>query len=133
MSLILPLRFCHPLQNKTISGKLRGPYFSKKLVLSTEEERLQIATGFENRWDFPNCIGAMDGKDIVIQAPKKEGSVYFNYKGNHSIALLALIGPGYRVIYFDVGSNGRISDGGVFNNRRMSECHESNSSNVPVP
>lgn len=75
----------------------------------------------------------MDGKHIVIQAPKKEGSVYFNYKGTHSIVLLALIGPDYRVLYFDAGTNGRVSDVGVFNNCKLSECLESNTLTLPAP
>lgn len=75
----------------------------------------------------------MDGKHVVIQAPKKEGSVYFNYKGTHSIVLLALIGPNYEIIYFDVGCNGRISDGGVYNNSELSKCLEQNTLHLPSP
>lgn len=75
----------------------------------------------------------MDGKHVVIQAPKKEGSVYFNYKGTHSIVLLALIGPNYEIIYFDVGCNGRISDGGVYNNCALSKCLQQNTLHFPSP
>lgn len=27
----------------------------------------RIAKTFEEKWDFPNCIGAIDGKHIIIQ------------------------------------------------------------------
>ena len=35
--------------------------------------------GFCTKWNFPNCIGAIDGKHVVMQAPNKSGSLY--YKG----------------------------------------------------
>lgn len=49
----------------------------------TEEEWLHIAHQFEVKWNFPNCIGALDGKHINIKAPKHSGSLYYNYKGLH--------------------------------------------------
>ena len=35
------------------------------------EEWENIATELETHWNFPNCLGAMDGKQIVIKQPKK--------------------------------------------------------------
>ena len=35
-------------------------------VPSSPEEWLTVAEKFESRWQFPNCIGAMDGKHIVM-------------------------------------------------------------------
>jgi len=45
-----------------------------------------IASGFENRANFPNCIGAVDGIHIRIICPLNSGSMYFNYKGYNSIS-----------------------------------------------
>jgi len=33
----------------------------------TEEDWLDIAADFENQCNFPHCIGAIDGKHIIIQ------------------------------------------------------------------
>lgn len=50
-------------------------------VPSTEREWLDVARSFNDQWNFPHCLGAVDGKHIVIKAPANGGSVYYNYKG----------------------------------------------------
>lgn len=57
----------------------------------------------------------MDGKHIRIVPLPDSGAMYYNnYKNFYSIVLLALVGPNYEFIYVEVGKNGRMSDGGVF-------------------
>lgn len=94
-------------------------------------EWYDIAQQFQEKWNFPNCIGAIDGKHIVLQAPKNSGSHYFNYKGNHSIVLMALVDANYKFLYVDVGCNGRVSDGGVFGNCSLSRALEENILHIP--
>jgi hypothetical protein len=79
----------------------------------------EVSKTFETVWNLPHCVGALDGKDIVLQAPIKSGSDFFNYKSKFSIVLLALVDGNYNFIFADVGCQGRISVGGVFKNCKL--------------
>ena len=45
---------------------------------STEQEWKQISNDFEEIWNLPHCTGAIDGKHIATECPKKSESNYFN-------------------------------------------------------
>lgn len=81
---------------------------------STLEEWKRVAQEFWNKWNFPNCLGALDGKHIAIRQPACSGSLYFNYKHTFSIILLALVDAEYKFLFVDCGSQGRCSDAGVY-------------------
>ena len=51
-------------------------------VPNTPDEWDVVASEMECRWDFPHCLGAMDGKHVTIFAPARSGSLLFNYKKN---------------------------------------------------
>lgn len=90
---------------------------SLKAIYIPEPEEIkwkEIAKDFEEIWGFPHCLGALDGKHIQMRCPYNGGSSYHNYKGTHSIVLLALVDANYKFIMVDVGAFGRNSDGGTF-------------------
>ncbi|XP_031327719.1 protein ANTAGONIST OF LIKE HETEROCHROMATIN PROTEIN 1-like isoform X2 [Photinus pyralis] len=111
-----------------IYNNLKNQYLK---MPTTTQEWLKIANEFEERWNLPHVLGALDGKHVVIKAPANEGSSYFNYKHTHSIVLLALVDANYSFLYVDVGRNGKISDGGVYKNSSLAAAIETNKLNFP--
>ena len=97
---------------------------------SSEEQWRTIADGFNTRWQFPNCIGPIDGKHIVMQAVHGAESEYYNYKGTQSIVLMAMVDAIYRFIYVDIGCNGRVSDGGVLRDSPLGRAMFGDDTNV---
>ncbi|XP_050311513.1 uncharacterized protein LOC126747063 [Anthonomus grandis grandis] len=95
----------------------------------TPEQWLAIEKGFRKK--FPRCVGAFDGKHIVIKCPPHTGSEYYNYKGTYSIVLMALVDNDYKFIFADVGGQGRISDGGIFQNYLLWKKIDTNQLNLP--
>ncbi|XP_048238779.1 uncharacterized protein LOC125376958 isoform X2 [Haliotis rufescens] len=107
------------------------PEYAK--VPSTQDEWKSIVTDFEDKWQFPNCFGAMDGKHFAVTAPAHSGSQFYNYKGYFSIIMLALVDANYKFTFVDVGANGRAGDAGIFANSDLLRCIEANTVNIPSP
>ncbi|KAL0177586.1 hypothetical protein M9458_026480 [Cirrhinus mrigala] len=80
------------------------------MPLSDAAEWSGIAAEFQHLLAFPNCLGAMDGKHVVIEAPPSSGSLYYNYKGAFSIVLLAVVDARYRFRLVNIDAYG---DGGT--------------------
>ena len=87
----------------------------------------------KERWQFPNCIGAIDGKHITMQPPGSSGSYYHNYKHTNSIFLMAVGGLNYECLYYDIGTNGRVNDGGVWNKCGLAKALQEGKMNLPLP
>lgn len=99
----------------------------------SESEWKEIADGFWQRWQFPACVGAVDGKHIEVECPKNSGSLFFNYKKTFSVVLMAVVDSKYKFVLIDVGASGRLSDGGVFKNSVIGQRLESGMLNLPGP
>ncbi|KAJ8966615.1 hypothetical protein NQ314_003423 [Rhamnusium bicolor] len=83
------------------------PVFSK-------EKWLEIADGFRQRANFPNCLGALDGKHVRMIKPELSSSLYFNYKKYFSVVLFAIVDSNYLFTYVDIGTPGKDSDSSTF-------------------
>uniref|UniRef100_A0A3B4TJ97 DDE Tnp4 domain-containing protein n=1 Tax=Seriola dumerili TaxID=41447 RepID=A0A3B4TJ97_SERDU len=97
----------------------------------TQDTWEEVADGFWKKWNFPNCLGALDGKHVTIQAPPQTGSQYFSYKKTFSIVLLALVDSNYKFRVIQVGDFGRTSDGGVYAGSALGRGMETKSLHVP--
>ncbi|XP_067950445.1 uncharacterized protein [Watersipora subatra] len=105
----------------SIWDRLRHTYL---VTPSTEDAWLDIAKGYEQTWNFPNCLGSVDGKHCQIQAPRNSGSI---------VVLMAMCDAKYRFTYVDVGTPGRFSDGGTFGQSSLNAAMESGQLNIPSP
>jgi len=105
-----------------------GPMFMPEPTKNIWEES---ARGFYEKWQFPNCIGSIDGKHVTIKSPNNSGSRNFCYLKKFSIVLMAIVDPDYKFICVDVGGYGRNSDGGILEESTMGKRLEAGTLNVP--
>ncbi|XP_018404615.1 PREDICTED: uncharacterized protein LOC108781197 [Cyphomyrmex costatus] len=103
------------------------------LTKPTAESWKHIAKNFYQIWNFPNCIGAVDGKHIQIQRPPRTESLYFNYKQFFSIVLMAAADAEYKFTWVDIGDYGSMSDGGVWAESAFGSALEKDSVDLPLP
>ena len=89
---------------------------------------MKAAQRFSSKWNYHNCLGAVDGKHIAIKKPNKynAGSLYYNYKNFHSIVLMAVVDAEYKFLYVDIGAEGSASDGGTWKGISLYNALEEN-------
>lgn len=101
------------------------------MPIPTVQQWEDIANGFETRWQFPNCLGAIDGKHVVMFAPRNSGSKFFNYKKTFSTVLLGLVDHRYCFVVVDIGAYGSNSDSGIFKNSVLGRRFADNALDFP--
>ena len=108
-----------------------GPKYVK--LPCSEDEWRQVASDFFTEWNYPMCLGALDGKRVLLAKPPNSGSDYYDYKGNFSTIMMALVDGNYKFLYVDVGACGRASDGGVWDHCSLKNGLENNVIRIPAP
>ena len=82
-------------------------------------------------WNFPNRVGAIDGKHVTIQCLEIGGSMCFNYKMFHDIVLLAVLNVRYKFSMVDIGDYGKLSDNSVYANCNLERAINQNLLQLP--
>ncbi len=97
------------------------------------EEWKKVAQSFQERWNMPHAIGALDGKHVRVKQPKDTGSKYFNYKQFFSLILMALVDSNYQFLWIDVGSPGGCSDAQIFGDCELRDALDEETLPLPDP
>ena len=84
-------------------------------------------------WNFPNCIGAIDGKHVMMDCPNNAGSAYYNYKGFHSVVPLAMCDAKYCFTFLDIGGFGSTNDASILSGALFGEMFENNPTDLNIP
>lgn len=85
---------CHVLWTKLVSIHM---------PILTEQRLKAIAEDFESTWNFPHCIGAINGKHCEIKKTPKSGSVHWCYKKRNIIAMKAVADAKRKFVVVEVG------------------------------
>ena len=99
----------------------------------SQEDWLTIIAEFNGKWNFSLCLGATDGKHVLIRAPARSRSNFFNYKNFFSTALLAVCNANYEFTSVDSGEVGWQSDGDVYSNSKLGQTIDQNILKFPAP
>ncbi|KAI8516593.1 hypothetical protein Bbelb_051740 [Branchiostoma belcheri] len=90
-----------------------GPQY---LTFPRGERLTEIVRGYEERWGFPQCGGAIDGSHIEVKAPADLRTDFYNRKGWYSMVLQGIVDYRYRFIDVYTGWPGSVHDARVLRN-----------------
>ncbi|KAG0727931.1 putative nuclease HARBI1 [Chionoecetes opilio] len=127
-SLGCQFRISHNLISSIIPSVCRAIYQVLKQQFlrfpTNQSEWQEVANNYFTQWNFPMCIGALDGKRVLISKPPRSGSECYDYKGHFTLIMMALVDANCNFMYVDVGASGRASDSGVWDRCGLKDALE---------
>ena len=104
----------HTTVNAIVNVLLR-----KYIVVPTGQHLSPVVNGFDTKWKFPQCAGAIDGCHIPVRAPALNHTDHYNHKGWYSIIIQAVVDSEYLFCDIYVGWPGSVHDACVFANSSL--------------
>ena len=107
------------LVTKDVCVAIINVLLQRYIKMPTGDNLKAVIDGFEHKWMFPQCVGAVDGTHIPIVSPRECPADYYNRKGWHSIILQGTVDHLGRFMDVYVGWPGRVHDARVFSNSSL--------------
>ncbi|XP_059099247.1 uncharacterized protein LOC131893283 [Tigriopus californicus] len=123
IALIVP-QVCDAIWQEFAEEEIRSP--------QTQQEWLEKAKVFDSKWNYPFSLGALDGKHCLVKSFGNSGSLFYSYKQDFSVLLLALVDAEYRFMYVDIGAPGGSNDSGVMKVSNLQSALDNGNLNLPV-
>ncbi len=74
-------------------------------------QRAEIASRMEEEYGIPDCIGIVDGTDLIFsERPSIDGEVYFNRKHKYCLNAQLICDDLRRITYYNIGWPGSCHD-----------------------
>ena len=92
-------------------------HLMEKYIHVPQNERLrEVVNGFNNRWGFPQTVGAIDGTHIPILCPQQSAADYYNRKGYYSVLMQGVVDFRGFFMGVNIGWPGKVHDARVLSN-----------------
>ncbi|XP_070549934.1 uncharacterized protein [Ptychodera flava] len=99
--------------------KINEEFLKEIIRFPSGNELERVVDSFQQRWGFPQVVGAIDASHIPIIAPEKYARDYFNRKNFHSVILQAVADDKYCFVDMCVGWPGSAHDARVYANSKL--------------
>lgn len=81
---------------------------------STKNNLIHIAEEFWTKWNFPNCTGAIDGKQYEYFVQENQDHYFLITEIFFSVVLLAIVDANCKFVFVDIGAYGKEVDSEIF-------------------